>query len=414
MFDTNCGAVLSIPEIKVSRTKIDNGGHFLIYAGSTMAGAICHGCGKEIDKPYGHDRELRIRHLAIFGREAYIMIRLPRYQCLHCEGHPITTQQVPWRMTKSSYTVDYEQHILLSLVNSTIQDVSFEEGLGYGAVEGIMDRHINSEVDWGSIKNLGVIGIDEIALKKGHKDFVTIITTHVGDKIHLLAVLKDKQKDTVKKFFLSIPKKLRKTVKFICSDMYDGFINAAKEVFSRRVKIVIDRFHVAKLYRNNFDELRKTEMRRLKKELTEEEYKKLKNVMWILRKKSGAQTQEDVDVLKRLFKHSPLLEMAYKFRNNLTDIFDETLSKPQARRKLKSWINKIRKSGLTCFDGFIKTLENRMNDILNYFVNRQTSGFVEGLNNKIKVIKRRCYGILNVKNLFQRIHLDLAGYEMFS
>jgi transposase len=55
-----------------------------------------------------------------------------------------------------------------------------------------------------------------------------------------------------------------------------------------------------------------------------------------------------------------------------------------------------------------------MNEIANYFINRQTSGFVEGLNNKITVIKRRCYGILNVKHLFQRIHLDLSGYALFA
>jgi transposase len=55
-----------------------------------------------------------------------------------------------------------------------------------------------------------------------------------------------------------------------------------------------------------------------------------------------------------------------------------------------------------------------MDEIANYFIDRQTSGFVEGLNNKIKVIKRRCYGILNVKHLFQRIHLDLSGYALFA
>ena len=55
-----------------------------------------------------------------------------------------------------------------------------------------------------------------------------------------------------------------------------------------------------------------------------------------------------------------------------------------------------------------------MDEIANYFLDRQTSGFVEGLNNKVKVIKRRCYGILNVKHLFQRISLDLSGYALFA
>jgi transposase len=55
-----------------------------------------------------------------------------------------------------------------------------------------------------------------------------------------------------------------------------------------------------------------------------------------------------------------------------------------------------------------------MEDITNYFHNRHTSGFVEGLNNKIKVLKRRCYGIGNIQHLFQRIYLDLEGYRLFA
>src|SRR4029434_8840593 len=53
-------------------------------------------------------------------------------------------------------------------------------------------------------------------------------------------------------------------------------------------------------------------------------------------------------------------------------------------------------------------------DIANYFIDRHTSGFVEGFNNKLKVIKRRCYGIVNVTHLFQRIQLDLYGYSLFA
>ncbi|MCJ7702710.1 MAG: transposase [Anaerolineales bacterium] len=60
------------------------------------------------------------------------------------------------------------------------------------------------------------------------------------------------------------------------------------------------------------------------------------------------------------------------------------------------------------------TLENHMDEISNYFINRDSSGFVEGFNNKIKVLKRRCYGIFNIQHLFQRIYLDLEGYRLFA
>jgi transposase len=65
-------------------------------------------------------------------------------------------------------------------------------------------------------------------------------------------------------------------------------------------------------------------------------------------------------------------------------------------------------------DTFIKTLKKFKNEIANYFINRQTSGSVKGFNNKIKVVKRRCYGIFNLKHLFQRLHLDTAGYGLYA
>ncbi len=66
-----------------------------------------------------------------------------------------------------------------------------------------------------------------------------------------------------------------------------------------------------------------------------------------------------------------------------------------------------------CFDKFLSTLEKFMDEILNYFIRRHNSGFVEGLNNKVKVIKRRCYGLLNHENLFRRLDLDMRSYSIF-
>ena len=224
-------------------------------------------------------------------------------------------------------------------------------------------------------------------------------------------MLEDRKKDTVKDFLSSITNNLAKTVENVCCDMYDGFINAAKEVFGSKIKIIIDRFHVAKNYRGAIETIRKKEMKRLKEALSEDEYKKLKNIMWILRKKHNELSDEEKARLNLLFKYSPLIKKSYNFRNKLTKIFNQPLTQRQAKRKIKQWIKSVEKSELKCFDIFIKTLRKLWNEILNYFINRLNSGFVEGLNNRIKVIKRRCYGIFDTKNLFQRISVDLAGYH---
>ena len=108
------------------------------------------------------------------------------------------------------------------------------------------------------------------------------------------------------------------------------------------------------------------------------------------------------------------LGLAYALCNDLTYIFDQNISKAKAKIAINHWKQKVKQSGLSCFDKFISILDEWMEQITNYFISRQTSGFVEGFNNKIKVIKRRCYGILNHKHLFQRIHLDVAGYALFA
>ena len=82
-------------------------------------------------------------------------------------------------------------------------------------------------------------------------------------ELSVIAVLPDKLKETVKAFLESIPSHLKKTVKSVCTDMYDGFVSASEEAFGSRV-VVIDRYHVSKLYREPLDKLRIEEMKRLK------------------------------------------------------------------------------------------------------------------------------------------------------
>ena len=114
---------------------------------------------------------------------------------------------------------------------------------------------------------------------------MTIVTARLADGTkRVLAVLPDRQKALVKKFFLSIPKHLRKTIRVVCTDLYEGYVNAVKEVLGRKVRIVVDRFHVAKLYRKGLDEVRKKELKQLKEELPAETYKAFKGVIWKLRK----------------------------------------------------------------------------------------------------------------------------------
>jgi transposase len=305
------------------------------------------------------------------------------------------------------------------LVGSTVEDVSRKEDVGYDAVEGAIDRCIHGTVNWDEFDELNIIGIDEIALTKGRRNFVALLTTQQADgHVALLAVLSDRRKETVRQFLETIPQWLRPTMETTCTDMWEGYVNAVKEFAAAHpevsLNVVVDRYHVAKNYRDCVDKVRKRECRRLKTELSASEYEEIKGVMWIVRKNNRDLTSDERKKLRLVFNYSPELKLAYTFREELTALFELRLTKDEARMRLTNWAHKVRRSVLTCFDAFLTTLDNWLGEIINYFVNRLSSGFVEGLNNKVKTIKRRCYGILKVTTLFQRLYLDLAGYRRFA
>ena len=126
-----------------------------------------------------------------------------------------------------------------------------------------------------------------------------------------------------------------------------------------------------------------------------------------------ALTEKQQAILLMLFSYLPILKQVYTFREALTAIFNRPLTKAQAVIELDVWIKQVQESELSCFDSFVGTLQKWMDEISNFFIQRESSGFVEGLNNKIKVIKRRCYGIYDLCRLFQHIWLDVEGRRLF-
>ena len=405
---------LDIPDVRVLKTEINPRGELIITIESTKLGTVCRRCGRWIDKLHGQGDWVTLRHLPVFGRPSYLRYRPKRYQCLECEERPTTTQRLDWQDEGSPHTFAYDEHLLLALVGSTVEDVRIKERVAYDAVLGALERRIGTSVDWSAYTTLEVLGLDEIALKKGHGDFVTVVTARLAnERVVLLGVLPDREKATVVAFLRSIPQRLCLTIHTVCCDMYEGFTEAVREELPT-ARIVVDRFHVTQHYHQAADGLRQSELKRLKQELPKEEYQLLKGSMWAFRKLPEDLRPEERQVLRKLWQVAPKLKLAYDLRRQLTAIFEQRISQAVAKRKILAWIEQIQKSGLKCFDEFIKTLKHWWEEITNYFVNRASSGFVEGLNNKLKVLKRRCYGIFNLDHLFQRIYLDLEGYRLFA
>lgn len=406
---------LDIKDLEITSQAINNKGEIILKVISTKTETPCHKCGKPATIRYGYGPELTIRHLPIFDTPVYLVINPVRYKCGDCDDTITTSEVYDWCKRGSHITTGLSDYLMRQMIHSTAEDVSKKEGISYKKLTVAINNAIATKVDWASYSSLNILGIDEFAIKKGHNDYVTVISTKStpDGQVTVIGVLPGRLKDDVLAFLKSIPDHLKKTVESVCTDMYDGFVFAVVEVFGEGV-LVIDRYHVSKRYREPLDKLRISEMKRLKSTLPEEEYSLLEGMMWILRKNHECLSEAERSKLALLYKHSPKLKAAHSLALKLTHIFNTHCSKKSGVAKLDRWIKRVQKSDVTCFKSFIGTLIKYKSYIANYFKKRRNSGFVEGLNNLIKVAKRRCYGILKTETLFQRLFLDLQGFEIYA
>ena len=414
MMDNSIQIPLDLPDVRVLEVSKTEERSWLIRVESTLKSTSCRKCGRELTHFHGCDEPIRLRHLPVFEQAVYIELKPKRYQCSHCQGKPTTTQRLSWHELRSPNTKPYEKWLLRFLVNSTVVDVANKLSTTEERVTGVLERWVRTKVNWEQFPRIEILGIDEIALKRGHKDYVVLITTPLGDRgVEILAVLPDRKKETVVKFFASIPIHLRNTIRRVCTDMYLGFVNAAREELPR-AHIIIDRFHVARAYRHCADRVRRAELKLLKHNLSKKDYAQIKGAMWAFRKSLEQLTDSESELLQRLFTYSPKMKEAYILREELTQIFERKYDPKGAKCAIRAWCKRVRSCKISQFESFLKTIETWLEPIANYFLERLTSSFVEGFNNRVKVLKRRCYGIFDVDRLFQRLTLDLHGYERFS
>lgn len=403
----------NLPDVRVLSTQRLEPGPWLIRIESPLEGAQCRRCGREIRDLHGWDAAVRLRHLPLFDVPVCVELRPKRSRGPYGAGHPTTTPRCQWYEPRSPHTKAYEPWAWRILINATVSDTARTLGVSEETIDGIRDRWIACEVDWGAWERLGVLGLDEIALTRGPRDVVVLVTAPLaGGGVAILAVLADRPKETVAACLRAMPEPLRRTIERACTDMYDGFVRAIEEEVPW-AEMVIDRFHVARASRDCADTVRKKELTRLKRALPKAEDAESKGVLWPFRQRPADLEPREWELLERVFTCSPKGEVAYHLREALTALFERDDTKAGATCAMRAWCKRGHESGLPEFESFLGTIDRWMDGITNSFPDRQTSGFVEGFNTRVKVLKRRCDGIFDVGRLFQRLTLDLHGDQRF-
>jgi transposase len=355
--------------------------------------AVCPRCQKVSGQI--HEYQVRVkRDLAVFGLHSYLEYKHRRFWCDPC-SKPFTEQLQD--MTEGGrYTQRYEAYIYRQYKENSIREIQRQEGLGYKAAEGIFYRQAAMALEPNPSPLVTRLGIDEISLKKRHQQFILVISDLTRNCV--IAVLKERHKETLEAWFDQLTNAQRQAITEVSMDMWSPYRQAV-EAKLPQAHIVADRFHLMQ----NLNRTVTSARRELQRNAPPEHKEQLKGSRWLLVKNQEALSDQEQEKLDQLYALSPELKQLHLLKEAFRDIFQTPQSRDDAVWALADWIDLVGASGQHKLDTFIHTLENWAHPILNFFNHRTTQGFVEGMNNKLKLIMRRGYGYRNFDRFALRI-----------
>ena len=216
----------------------------------------------------------------------------------------------------------------------------------------------------------------------------------------VLDVLPDRKKATLIRWLRRPPDGIDlSTLAFAATDLWSHYRAAVQTVFPT-VAVVADRFHVVQNLHTVIHDVRKEAQSAA---ATDEERKQLKGLRYLLLKNEHNLTDADKQRLAALAESHPPLFQLWQLRQDLHDWYEVRTTPEAARVTLDHWLEKAKKLGSSHLDSFCNTLTNWQTEIVNFFQHRITSGFVEGMNSKIRVLKRIAFGIPNHDHFRLRI-----------
>jgi transposase len=226
-----------------------------------------------------------------------------------------------------------------------------------------------------------------------------VIVDH--DNRRVLEVLENRDKATVLAYLRQAKSGVLARVEEVTTDMWDAYVNAAREAFGAKVRVTIDRFHVMK----NFQECLTKARRELQRQWPEADRAALKGSRWLWVTNPENLTASQRAELTTLQQRFPQLGQLSQQREALRAIFDDPkITTPtQGRQRLTQWMEQVTRLGLTNLVKFCQTLTNWLGMIANYFRKRHSNGRTEGFNHGIRAILWRAYGMVNFQNFRLRV-----------
>lgn len=268
-----------------------------------------------------------------------------------------------------------------------LSDVARHFGIDWKTVKDI-DKHF-LEQDFGKTdyEGLRVLAVDEIAISKGHQ-YLTVVLDYLSGRVVWTG--NDRTKETLADFFAGMTTEQRQKIEAIAMDMWDPYIHAVKN-HAPHVKIVFDLFHVVSSFGKVIDKIRNAEYRKASKE-NKEVFKGSKYLL--LKNKRTIRKKGPREHLKQLLSLNETINTVYILKDKVKLIWHYR-SRTWAKKALDDWCRMARTLTHPEIHKFANMLQRYSYGILNHCDYQIHTSKLEGVNNKIKVIKRKAYGFLD-------------------
>ena len=338
----------------------------------------------------GSDKVLRrgvvnrtFRTLPIGRKPTLVEVAIQRVQCTECGC--VRQEKLSFADPKKSYTHSLERYVVELSKMMTIQDIALHLAMSWNTIKDIQKRYLKKHFSKPNLKNLSLLAIDEISIGKGHKYLTLVLDLQSGA---IVFVSKGKGVNSLEPFWKKL-KRAGAVIRAIAIDMSPAYIDAVQTNLPDTT-IVFDHFHVIKYFNEKL-----SNFRRLLYHKISDVYQKnvLKGIRWLILKnpENLNKSKSEPYRLKRALKINKPLATAYYLKEKLRFLWT-LANKTQAAVFLQHWIIEATSSGIPMLIKFAKTLASHRSGILAYYDYRISTGPLEGVNNKIKTMKRQAYG----------------------
>jgi len=344
------------------------------------------------------------RTVPIGARAVWIEMDVPRVECQTCGAR----RRVPVRFAdpKRRHTRSFERYCMELLQFMTPQDVSWHLGITWDLANDIQKRRLGKRFGRPKLRRLKHLAIDEIHLGKRHRYITLVLDLDSGAVVF---VGNGKGADALKPFWKRL-RASRAKVQAVATDMSPAYVLAVMQNLPK-ARLVFDRFHVVKLLNEKLTELR----RQLYREATDGLQKDvLKGVRWLLLK-----NPENLDEkrnerwrLEEALDLNRSLAIAYYLKEDLGQFWNQP-SRAAAERFLTNWCDRAEVSGIRLLQKFANLLRGYRRGLLAWYADPISTGPLEGVNNKIKLLQRRAYGYRDLELFKLRIlSLHTTRFEL--